>query len=59
MASKGVKSLSRESVTPAAALRIPVIAAMLPATTFGTVIRSPPTVSYTQLRAHETEADVV
>ena len=39
--------MSRDNVTPAAAERIPVIAAMFPATTFGTVILSPPTIMLT------------
>ena len=47
MASYGMKSLSVVTVTPAAAERIPVMAAILPATTFGTEIRSPPTIILT------------
>ena len=47
MASKGVDSGSRTTVTPAAALLMPVMAAMLPAVTVGTEILSPPTIMAT------------
>ena len=47
MATKGVKSLSRERGSHPAAERIPVTAAMFRPATLGTVIQSPPTIMAT------------